>query len=825
MSNPQFTVKSFARGVKLTTQHVWVPAQQIQSALQTSAVQGQEVLAPFQMSWTFTPQSETFGSVGAKVMLPMAFPPPQQEFDATTRSYQSAPQLVELSISFDQRADPAGIVDEWQCWPFNTQRTFYSAILGGPTETALVPLPGQISEVDLSRYDTVLKLIQKVPTVLDTNGDSNTEQEILTLELPGQALFGSAQFNPYVIDGLSVYMNPYGMYYWTMETPGLAAKTGPTEIQQSALLVSGAPYGGSKKVYYLHLSLLISPVVGDSYTIATSAGPTYTYVWPTSSPVYYVDQIVEGLVSLASADPNWDFVNGVPGVYPPGSGWIMATFKTTGAVADTITTSVSAPLAATFTSTNMAPGSTGNFLSVTDNLTPPHTYTYELLASDTLETAAAGLAAAINNNDGYLATSVGAAIQMQNAAGVAFKFTQGTHDNDHHHPSPCFVWFSIGRPLLAMPNLTLAAMFKSPLGPRDYSQNANPATSSPYVQNIPTKHLGRPATGTMYLPTEPAPNALITGDDWQNVVTALEAPLLNGLRSGYGRDPGSEADIFPWEQLANDAGYQVINVQMFPNWWDVRRKSINPKAAGANTWQPGQQGYPYGVGFPYLTGAPPYTDPVVDQRIIRVPTGFVLHHVLVCQNSFPYGGNRVWNQGNLSGTLFTGTMKVGVALYNGLRSDDLSTQQLAYLEWTNITAAPYIVDTNSGYRVLNCPLVATANNNGTHSYGGTAVGTGRPIWMGPGNSTTQSRTPIADMPFNFGGATYGTPKTKGGENLLLVRWSMEDAAGLGDTAGSKGEEVLCGPGGHQVILIGKQSVVGSDTNGKVVSSNPATGTW
>ena len=76
MSQPQFTVKSFARGVKLTVQHAWTPAQQIQSAAQSSAVEGQQVLAPTRMSWTFTPDSETFGSThGAKVVLPMILPP------------------------------------------------------------------------------------------------------------------------------------------------------------------------------------------------------------------------------------------------------------------------------------------------------------------------------------------------------------------------------------------------------------------------------------------------------------------------------------------------------------------------------------------------------------------------------------------------------------------------------------------------------------------------------------------------------------------------------------------------------------------------------
>ena len=825
MSNPQFTVKSFARGVKLTTQHVWTPAQQLQSAIQSSQVQGQEVLAPFQMSWTFTPQSETFGSTSAKVLLPMAFPPPQPDFDATALSYASAPQLVELSISFDQRANPAGIVDEWQCWPFNTQRTFYSTTYAEPVETALVPLPGQIADADLSRYDTVLKLLQKVPTVLDNNGDSEVYQEILTLELPGASLFGAAQFNPYVVDGLSVYLNPYGMYYWSMETPGLAAKVGPNEVQQSALIVNGIVAGAYPRIYDLYLYLSAAPGIGDTYTINSTGGGPYTYI---ASLTDTRQAIINGLLALAAADTVWTFTDAALTQGSGGLGHILATSILSGTSVVVITTSASA-VTASFTTTLKEAGTNGNSLTVTDNLTPSHTYTYALLPTDTIYTAAKGLAAAINGNDGYVATSVGATVQVQNSAGVSFKFTQGTNDNNNVHAKPCFLWWSLARPLLAMPNMTLAAMFKFPLGPRDYSQSANPSTSSPYVQNIPTKHLGKPQTGTMYLPAEPAPDALITGDDWQDVVTALEAPLLNGLRSGYGRDPGSEADTFPWEQLANDANYQVINVQMFPNWWDVRRKSINPKAAGGNTWQPGQQGYPYGVGFPYLTGSPPYTSPVVDQRILRVPTGFVLHHVLVCQNTFPYGSNRVWDQGAAYGALFTGTMKVGVALYNGLRADDLSSQQLAYLEWTNTSASTYLVDEmkldsrHLNYRVLNCPLVATANTNGNRSYGGTAVGTGKPIWMGPGNSTTQSRTPIADMPFNFGGASYANPNTKGGENLLLVRWSIEDAAGLGNLA--KPEEVLCGPGGHQVILIGRQSVVGSDTSGKVVASNPATGTW
>jgi hypothetical protein len=826
VSQPQFTVKSFARGVKLTVQHAWTPAQQIQSAAQSSAVEGQQVLAPTRMSWTFTPDSETFGSThGAKVVLPMILPPPQDEFNVRTRSYSAAPQLYELSISFDQRAQAAGITDSWCVWPFNTQKTITSS------ESTLYPMPGQLAEVDLSRYDTVLRLVQKVPTVLDTDGDSLVHQDVLALQVPGAALFG-AGFNPYVIDGLSVYLNPYGAYYWVMETPGLTAPQGTDVIQQSALQVIGTPVGAYPETYdcYLSLSGLVS--IGDTFTINSTGGGPYVYT-ATGVGVSRQD-IIDGLLDLAVGDTVWTFTDAAKTYGTAGLGHIIATHKVPGTTVDVITTATTC-VVATFTSTNASGyghvGTNGNFLSVVDNNS--HTYQYDLLPTDTIETAAAGLAAAINGHDGYTATSQSSVVLVQNDPGVSFSFTQGTNDNDNVHVSPCFVWFVLSRPLLAMPNLTLVASMQMPLSKRDYSESTNPAVS-PYVQNIPTKHLGKMQAGTMALPAVPAADATITGDDWQGLVTALEQPLLNGLRSGYGRDPGSEGDVFPWEQQATDAGYQVINVQMFPNWWDVRRRSINPKAAGANTWEPGQGGYVWGVGFPYLSGSPPYVNPVCDQRIIAVPEGFVLHHVIVAQNCFPYPDNRVWPQGSAWGGLFTGTQKVGVGLYNGLRSDNLKFQQVAYLEWTNDIGGggadrKFVVDEllldskHRNYVLFNCPLVWPDNTNGTHSYGGLPVGSGHPFWMGQANSNTQSRTQVGDMPFAFGGGALAAPRTLGSENLLVVRWSLEDAAGLGNPA--KPDEVLCGPGGHQVILIGKQSVVGSDTGGKVVSSNPVVGTW
>lgn len=605
----QFTIKNFARGVKLTVNHVYTPASGMKNTLQSAAIEGQPTMAPFKMNWCFSPQSMAYSYDGdafpeaerARMCLPMIFPPPQTTFDAATQAYDFAPVIKEMSISFDQRANPYGISDEWIVWP--------TRIPAGP----VVPLPGMLVDIPyntvtnksgLSRYDTTIKLIQKVPTCFDVGGNSVPFIEILTLELPGEALFGTTDFNPFVIDGLNQYLNPYAVYYWTVQTLGL---------------------------------------------------------------------------------------------------------------------------------------------------------------------------------------------------------------------------YEFGSANLAMPNFNLVCSFEAPLTPRDSVAGLNPSPSvvDPYVQNIPTKHQGLPQHGTMTFPATPAAGAVITGDDVQSVITDLEAPILDKLRAGYGRDPGSESDTFPWEQLANDAGYQVINVPMFANWWNVVGHYIDFDPANL----------PAGAGFPYVTAPGVNHGPICDQRIISIPTGFVVHHVVVCQNTYPYGTNTpglLVSPGSQVPTGNTFLQKVGVGLYNGNRSDELTFAQVAYLEWTPANQATWLIDKlqinpnsisyNTNYILMNAPISWAVQRLGK-SY----TDTGAPYFIGAGNSTTQDRTLTANLPFAFGGNNWTTPGTFGMENLLVVRWSMEDSAvaGLGANSG----KVLTGWGGHQVIIIGKQSTVGSDTNGKVVSSNPVVGTW
>ena len=810
MSN-QFNVKSFARGIKLQTQHVWTPAKTMQTALQGTEIEA-GFTAPFRMSWTFTPDSETFGldpkaknpdnSVKSpqqlpQVCFPMVFPPPQGEFDAVGKTYKAAPQLAEITLSFDQRANPYGISDQWQVYP--------------PTvpERPVDPQAGLLTACDLSRYDTKLTLIEKVPTIFDTDGNSETYQEILSLSIPGVSLFGDAQLNPYVIEGLTTYLNPYAVYYWTMQVPGLASLNTDSAVQTSALTITGTPTGAFPDVYTSTLHLTGNTGLGDTYTITTTGGGPYiysSYITDTSA------DIISGLLLLAANDSIWTFKVGSN----PAS--LVATHKNPGTTTDTVSSSMSNGAIGTFTTVHTHTGTVGNTVGVFDGTT---NYVYQILQSDTLEMCATGLAAVIQGQNGYTATATGNVVTVMNGPGVTFKFTDVSANFVSGHT---FTFFTLTQALLAMPNLNLGCQFKYPLGPRDYSASNDPAVN-PYVQNIPLKHKGQPQHGVMTLLAQPAGDTLITGDDVQQVVTDLEAPILNKLKAGYGNIPAQEGDTFPWEQLQNDTGYQVITVPMFPNWFDVRAGSVNPLNVGA---YPTLQ-RPHGVGFPYCVGTPPYTKSC-DQRIISVPTGFVVHHVIVCQNTFPYPDNRIFNQGTAWGTPFLGTTKVGVALYNGLRGDDQNFQQIAYIDYNNSNYQTYLIDQlkldgqHTNYLMLNAPLVWHTSNNGDSSYGGNAVSTGKPFWMGAGNSTTQARTPTAVLPLNFGGGSFPpqTTLTTGGENLLIVRWSIEAAGGLGSLSDST---VLCGPAGHQVILIGKQSTVGADTSGIINSSNPSTGVW
>ncbi len=102
---------------------------------------------------------------------------------------------------------------------------------------------------------------------------------------------------------------------------------------------------------------------------------------------------------------------------------------------------------------------------------------------------------------------------------------------------------------------------------------------------------------------------------------------------------------------------------------------------------------------------------------------------------------------------------------------------------------------------MQIPLVAP---NGTSWDDHSWFKSGLPFFTGRGDSRTQARTSVSNMPDDFGGGAIATPATKGGETSLLVRWGVT----IVTIAAMDEKDVIFGQGGAWCILVGRQTVVG-----------------
>lgn len=331
---------------------------------------------------------------------------------------------------------------------------------------------------------------------------------------------------------------------------------------------------------------------------------------------------------------------------------------------------------------------------------------------------------------------------------------------------------------LAMPSFTLQASIRVPL-----------LEETDDVQNLPVD-----TWPPLTLPlTIPAGNAIIDGtSDLQTPMQTFDQFLMERLQAGRGAGSGGqqmqgqEQALSALQSYLRDRGYVCIVVPMWQGYQDCRFSSVTTDAL------PG-------------TSAP-WTDPTMDRRIIRVPDGFILHHALAIQNlNSPDSTNtRGFTGRGTVPTSLSFSNAVGIAMHNGLRTEDFQYQQVAYCNWTEATVANILVDAIQfpgvlsplACRILNIPLVGPAPGSGS-SY----TATGLPFFMGAGNDVTQSRTQVGQMPPQFGGGALQAPTTDGAENLLELRWSMSDAiAGLDNPLDPDG--VLIGTGGHYILMIG-----------------------
>lgn len=324
-------------------------------------------------------------------------------------------------------------------------------------------------------------------------------------------------------------------------------------------------------------------------------------------------------------------------------------------------------------------------------------------------------------------------------------------------------------------SLNVTLTIKSNLLARDSGSTA--------VQNIPqsielsgAEQYGGPYVSAETL-TVPAAGSVIKAKTdhldtgVQGSIEKIDAAVRSGLSGGYNR----KSRRFGYETLATDSAYQVIAVPMWGNGWYVGKAKYDTAL------------------LPYM-GASPYSDPVVDRRIIPIHHSMTVHHVHCFLN---YSGLN-------KPTTSTYEYDIGVGIGCGLQSDTHSYRQLARLNFNKSTKDLYMIDDflgggglglGSGLKgsLMNVPLVG-ANGVGYDSP------SGKPFYVGLSDSPEETRSSAAEA---VGGADVTISSIDGKEQWIEVRMLFKDTAGIDNMPTDEG---LVGLGGHWVYIIGKRHV-------------------
>lgn len=274
----QFPVQRFARGVKVTTQHLNEPLTNIQgSAAEAGLEDTVERMARNKVSWVMPyagPAAAQYSNLDFPlVMWPFVLPPFQQNFN---RTFLSDPRyvttLTEFSLSIDQRAEPQAIAGYNPSLPIG---------------------PGYLVDTDMTRYNMTVRLLERQPSLL--TGETSDYEEVGKWEIDGALAFGTpqnistggdagngvARANPIVVADQNIPLRSWNTYQWEISCPGLyKASTSGTKDKWTFTL------GGSPSVGDI-CRLTINGYVYD-YTVA--AGNSLT-------------DIAAAIVVLAAANP------------------------------------------------------------------------------------------------------------------------------------------------------------------------------------------------------------------------------------------------------------------------------------------------------------------------------------------------------------------------------------------------------------------------------------------------------------------------------------------------------------------------------------------
>lgn len=277
----QFPVKRYARGVKVTKQHLNDPLLNIQTNADDSNLEDSvEHVARNKVSWVLPytgPASTEYQSYGAKgypmVMWPFTMPAFQQQFNRTTLQDPQYPvTMTEFSLSIDQRAEPKAVAGYGASFPVSV---------------------GDNVDTDMTRYSMTVRLLERQPSLL--TGETIDYEEVGKWQIDGVNAYGIqqsatdgtagngvARANPLVITDQNIPIRPWNTYFW--------------EISGAKLYE--APDLGIKDKWTFALGGV--PAVGDICRL-TINGNVYDYAKPGAGTT--LANIATAIAGLAAANP------------------------------------------------------------------------------------------------------------------------------------------------------------------------------------------------------------------------------------------------------------------------------------------------------------------------------------------------------------------------------------------------------------------------------------------------------------------------------------------------------------------------------------------
>ena len=240
---------NLSRGTKLLVNHIHTPLSAVASDINAGTV-GEENLqeksgvfrinlhVPYLANdFAFSTYDGTVSSLdtqGEPFSIPFTIPPYQQQFSVDASNDPiiniNTPKIVldEFSISFDQRAEPAAIIDFVQP----------SAAGADPIENTTTAYDMDFDE--LSAYSMQLSIWEKTPTAF--NGPEDIERTIFNAPLPFGNLASTFDRslgdigNPCVFKDIGAAVDPYKTYGISIKMPALGVLNGSPNTRNHALV-------------------------------------------------------------------------------------------------------------------------------------------------------------------------------------------------------------------------------------------------------------------------------------------------------------------------------------------------------------------------------------------------------------------------------------------------------------------------------------------------------------------------------------------------------------------------------------------------------------